>query len=66
MPILHLGVVDIPYVDASRKKSATATTGQVAGWLEDKYHPMEVFVALHGQDVILPASKGRLRARWKS
>jgi hypothetical protein len=35
MPILHLGVVDIPYVDASGKKSATATTGQVAGWLED-------------------------------
>jgi len=45
---LHLGVVDLPYSARARTKAAagragTKTTGDVAGWLEDRYHPMEVF-----------------------
>ena len=35
---LHLGVADLPYVAAPG-----ATTGDVAEWLENKYHIMEVF-----------------------
>lgn len=44
--VLHLGVVDMPYSD----KTGT-TTGQVAEWLEDKYHVMEIFYETH-QDMI--------------
>lgn len=49
---LHLGVIDIPYAKvpaeykAFRSKSGTPgseTTGDVAEWLENKYHVMEVF-----------------------
>lgn len=52
MTVLHLGVVDIPYArvpveyKAHRRKAGaagTATTGDVAEWLENKYHVMEVF-----------------------
>lgn len=48
MPRLHLGVIDVPYVNApsprQRKvRASTVTTGDVAGWLEDEYHIMEVF-----------------------
>lgn len=49
MPTLHLGVIDIPYANAPKKhqrRSGTAgtqTTGDVAGWLEDRYHVMEIF-----------------------
>jgi hypothetical protein len=42
--ILHLGVVEFPYED----KGGT-TTGQVAHWLEDKYHIMEIFFETHQQ-----------------
>lgn len=62
--ILHLGVVDVPYVDkeapaAQRKRikagkrpaSNELTTGDVAEILEDKYHVMEVFYELHKDDV---------------
>lgn len=53
---LHLGVVDVPYVKAPspRQRKATAstvTTGQVAEWLENKYHIMEIFGTVHGQDI---------------
>lgn len=50
--ILHLGVLDIPYVhfDEGKKKkkkgkksAGSQTTGDVAEWLEDKYHIMQVF-----------------------
>lgn len=62
--ILHLGVVDLPYVinvvekqrrqvvrkrpdgtleAFSRPPAGGETTGDVATWLEDKYHVMEVF-----------------------
>lgn len=45
MTTLHLGVIDIPYGDETSK-----TTGDVAEILEDKYHIMEVFFELHGQN----------------
>ena len=56
MPVLHLGVIDLPYVTApkrrQRKASAgTKTTGDVAGWLENKYHPMEIYYETHKQDI---------------
>lgn len=56
---LHLGVIDLPYsyhqkrqerANKRRKKKGLPpvnnklpTTGDVAGWLEDKYHIMELF-----------------------
>ena len=55
MPVLHLGVTDLPYSKNRRARAkrtnSTVTTGDVAGWLEDKYHPMEHFVQLHGQEI---------------
>jgi hypothetical protein len=56
VPILHLGVSDIPYVNAPRPRQnkvtpGTVTTGDVAGWLEDKYHVMEIFAQEHAQDM---------------
>lgn len=41
---LHLGVADVPYDDGK-------TTGDVAGYLENRYHPYEHFWQLHGQEV---------------
>ena len=38
MPVLHLGVIDVPYARRGGK-----TTGDVAEILEAKYHVMEVF-----------------------
>lgn len=57
--ILHLGVADIPYAhelapDVGKRDKVpggTQTTGDVATWLEDKYHVMEVFFQEHGDDV---------------
>lgn len=43
---LHLGVYDIPYADKNG-----LTTGEVAQYLEDKYHPMEVFYELHKDQI---------------
>ncbi len=70
MPVLHLGVIDIPYVEPAPapKKVAKAgrrprphkahsakyghvTTGDVASFLENRYHVMELFWELH-QDAI--------------
>lgn len=56
MPTLHLGVVDVPYNRAPSRRqrkvsTSTVTTGDVAGWLEDKYHVMEVFYREHEGDV---------------
>lgn len=58
MPILHLGVVDVPYVRApsNRRKrgkvrAGTVTTGDVATWLENRYQVMETFVQLHEADM---------------
>lgn len=54
--ILHLGVIDVPYVQAASKRqrkqrSGTVTTGDVAGFLESRYHILEVFVQEHGTDI---------------
>lgn len=75
MTTLHLGVVDIPYVEGpaplkklvqrvGRRKDRThdenteglgpeggVTTGDVATFLENKYHVMESFYELHGQGI---------------
>jgi len=53
---LHLGVISLPYVEAPKpgQKKATAstvTTADVAQFLEEKYHPMEVFSNVHGQAI---------------
>ncbi len=40
--IIHLGVVDVPYEHAGG-----TTTSQVANWLENKYHIMEIFAEEH-------------------
>jgi hypothetical protein len=47
MPVLHLGVIDLPYTGKKR----SVTTGDVAGFLENKYHVMEVF-AIHNETYI--------------
>ncbi len=78
MTTLHLGIIDVPYSQASyRKVSAKSkrfrkgralrgdegtnlydvptnipTTGDVATWLENKYHIMEVFAEDVGLDAI--------------
>ncbi len=55
--ILHLGVVDIPYAQAPRRNqrkagtAGTQTTGDVAGWLETRYHVMEIFVEVKREDI---------------
>ena len=56
MPTLHLGVIDVPYVEAPSKRqrkarAGTVTTGDVATWLENRYHVMEHFAQLHEQDI---------------
>jgi hypothetical protein len=61
MPVLHLGVDDIPYSEApppvkrGRKPAGTAneTTGDVAEILEDKYHIIQIFYEQHQKDVAL-------------
>jgi hypothetical protein len=45
MPVIHLGVVDIPY------SNAPTSTGDVAETLEDKYHIMQVFYEEHKDDI---------------
>lgn len=73
MPTLHLGVIDLPYVAAPpagrrRKKTVggTVTTGDVAGFLEAKYHVMEVFAELHAEDTIAPALESSLAGALES
>ena len=59
MPVLHLGVDDIPYSEApppvkrGRKPAAPAneTTGDVAELLEDKYHIIQIFYEQHQKDI---------------
>jgi hypothetical protein len=43
---LHLGVLDIPYVDAEG-----ITTGDVAEILEEKYGVLGAFMEVHGEEV---------------
>ena len=62
VPTLHLGVIDLPYahVPSYRKvglkkprkvASGTQTTGDVAGFLETRYHVMEVFFHQHEKEI---------------
>jgi hypothetical protein len=46
MPVLHLGVVDLPYVGRRG-----VTTGDVAGWLENRYHVLEHFMEVHHEEI---------------
>lgn len=50
MTVLHLGVTEMPYssppdADAPKPQNGTQTTGDVAGWLEEKYGVMTAFFA---------------------
>ncbi len=50
--ILHLGVIDLPYTKApGRRASRSVTTGDVATFLENRYHVMEVFYLENEQPV---------------
>ena len=48
MTVLHLGVVDWPY---AYQGAEAVTTGDVAGWLEDKYGVMQFFFDEHKQEI---------------
>lgn len=58
MTTLHLGVLDIPYAQAPKGKRSrrpgTETTGDVAEWLENKYHVMEIFFEQKAESLIVP------------
>lgn len=47
MTTLHLGVVDIAYTG----EQGATTTGEVAGYLEDQFHVMRVFLELHEEEI---------------
>jgi len=56
MTKLVLGVIDQPYANPPRSKrakakSGTQTTADVAQWLEDEYHIMEIFFEVHKSDI---------------
>jgi hypothetical protein len=55
MPVLHLGVIEQSYNQArgpkAKRSNSNITTGDVAQFLEDEYHVMEVFANVHGQDM---------------
>lgn len=78
MPVLHLGVIDIPYAThvaepqrrvavrfkkGQKPRGFTAppaggeTTGDVASYLEDKYHIMEHFFELHQDEIAEDVAK---------
>lgn len=55
---LHLGVIELPYVDVATPSAkgaaaaaSTVNTADVARWLEEDYHVMEVFYELHKQEI---------------
>src|SRR6185312_4589233 len=56
MTTLHLGVVEIPYSHEGESKTGKAaigaeTTGDVATFLENRYHVMAHFFELHQGDI---------------
>lgn len=61
MPILHLGVLDVPH--GGEKESLS--TGDVAEILEEKYHIMEIFYEQHVEDVIVPALEENLQGQFE-
>lgn len=65
MTVLHFGVIDVPYVanetlamrkvrlkKAEPKPSGALTTGDVAEFLENKYHIMEIFFEIHKDEIV--------------
>lgn len=67
---LHFGVIDIPYAEAPKKharkvKPGTQTTGDVAGWIEEKYGLFETFAELHMDDVIAPALEDSIEGAFE-
>lgn len=52
--ILHLGVIELPYVGPPGGHAAgqAPTTADVARWLEKKYHVIEVFSELHRDGIV--------------
>jgi hypothetical protein len=75
VPILHLGVIDVPYATAppaarrGRRRKVTAstvTTGDVATWLENRYHVMEIYYETHKDDVVAPAIENALQGAIES
>lgn len=68
MTTLHLGVIDVPYGDEAaaptkkgqprkRRGQLGVSTGDVATFLEDKYHVMEHFFELHGEEIAADLSE---------
>jgi len=47
MPVLHLGVL----VQSYGNGPSAVDTADVAGWLEDKYHVMEIFYEHHDKQI---------------
>lgn len=63
---LNFGVVDLPYANAPRgagekRTGATVTTGDVAGFLEDRYHVMELFWEIKQDDIV-----GAIERSWQN
>lgn len=72
MTTLHLGVFEIPYADPDPKpaprrgggrprpkvQSGAQTTGDVATFLEEKYHVMETFAAEYEEQIIAACVHG--------
>lgn len=69
--ILHLGVVDMPYayeqqqlgkngqvLKRKKKKLLSTTTGDVAEFLEAKYHVMEIFFEENQQEIASALEEG--------
>lgn len=51
---LLIGVADVPYTDSKE----SASTGDVAEILEEKYHVMEIFYGIHQPDIISTLENG--------
>ena len=51
MTKLHLGVVEQPYSEIPGLEHVAVTTGDVAEWLESKYHVYEIFFEEHVKDI---------------
>lgn len=54
--VLHLGVNDVPHLKES------ATTGDVAQYLENRYHPMGIWSEIHMQEIADDLADGALEA----
>ena len=53
MPVLNLGTLDLPYADEEGK-----STGDVAEILEQRYHIMEFFWEIHGEECANDLAQG--------